>query len=115
MFGDGLNDTAALAGAHVSIAPASAAGAAQVAADVILLGNDLRSLLGVIDIARKSRRLIAENLVFAAAYNVVSLPLALAGMLTPFVAAVLMSSSSILVMLNAMRLGHRRETRGASG
>ena len=115
MFGDGLNDAAALTGAHVSVAPASATGAAQVAADVILLGNSLESLLGVVDVARKSRRLIAENLVFAAAYNVVSLPLALAGMLTPFVAAVLMSSSSILVMLNAMRLGRLREARGGSG
>ncbi len=114
MFGDGLNDAAALAYAHVSVAPASATGAAQVAADVILLGNSLEALLGVIDIARKSRRLIAENLVFAAAYNVVSLPLALAGMLTPFIAAILMSSSSILVMLNAMRLGHLPETRRAS-
>ncbi|MDE2914594.1 MAG: heavy metal translocating P-type ATPase [Paracoccaceae bacterium] len=115
MFGDGLNDAAALAGAHVSIAPASATGAAQVAADVILLGKNLESLLDVIDIARTSRRLIAENLVFAAAYNVVSLPLALAGMLTPLVAAILMSSSSILVMLNALRLGHLREIRKASG
>ena len=114
MFGDGLNDAAALASAHVSVAPASATGAAQVAADVIVLGNNLESLLDVIDIARKSRRLIAENLVFAAAYNVVSLPLALAGMLTPFIAAILMSSSSILVMLNAVRLGRLPEIRRVS-
>ncbi len=104
MLGDGLNDAPALAAAHVSLSPSSATDAAQNAADVILLGESLLPLLRVIDVARSCRRLIAQNLAFAAVYNILSLPLALAGMLTPLAAAILMSSSSLLVMANALRL-----------
>ena len=104
MLGDGLNDAPALGAAHVSLSPSSATDAAQNAADVILLGESLLPLLRVIDVSRACRRLIAQNLAFAAVYNVLSLPLALAGMLTPLAAAILMSSSSLLVMANALRL-----------
>ncbi len=105
MVGDGLNDAPALGAAHASVSPGSSTDVAQNAADILMTGRSLLPLLGAIDIARQSRQLIKQNLYFAAFYNVVTIPVALAGGLTPLVAALLMSSSSILVMLNARRLG----------
>ncbi|ESW62560.1 MAG: ATPase [Rhodobacter sp. CACIA14H1] len=104
MVGDGLNDTAALAAAHVSISPASALDAARVASDIVLLGQDMAPIGDALRIARQASRRIVENFGISAAYNVVAVPLALVGMATPLAAAAAMSLSSITVSLNALRL-----------
>ncbi|MGI9506550.1 MAG: HAD-IC family P-type ATPase, partial [Geminicoccaceae bacterium] len=105
MIGDGLNDAPSLAAAHVSMSPSSAIAVTQTAADIILTGDRLTPAITAIDTARRAKKLIRENLLLATLYNVVTLPIALAGGLTPLIAAILMSSSSLLVMLNAMRIG----------
>ncbi len=104
MVGDGLNDTAALAGAHVSISPASALDAARVASDIVLLGQDMSALPDALRISRQAARRMVENFGISAAYNVVAVPLALMGLATPLAAALAMSLSSITVSLNALRL-----------
>ena len=104
MVGDGLNDTAALAGAHVSISPASALDAARTASDVVLLGHDMAPIGDALRIARQARRRIKQNFAISALYNVVAVPLALIGLATPLAAALAMSLSSITVSLNALRL-----------
>lgn len=104
MVGDGLNDTAALTGAHVSISPASALDAARVASDIVLLGQDMGPIGDAMRIARQSTRRIRENFALSAGYNVIAVPLALMGMVTPLLAALAMSLSSITVSLNALRL-----------
>ena len=104
MVGDGLNDTAALAAAHVSISPATALDAARVASDIVLLGNDIEPLSEVTIIARKATRRIKENFAIAAVYNMIAVPVALLGFATPLIAALAMSASSITVSLNALRL-----------
>jgi P-type Cu2+ transporter len=104
MVGDGLNDTAALARAHVSISPATALDAARVASDIVLLGADMAPIAGALRIARQARRRIIENFALSAGYNVIAVPLALVGLATPLAAALAMSLSSITVSLNALRL-----------
>ncbi|WP_170337112.1 heavy metal translocating P-type ATPase [Ruegeria arenilitoris] len=104
MVGDGLNDTAALAAAHVSISPASALDAARVASDIVLLGNDLSPIADACDTAVKATKRIRENFQIATVYNVIAVPLAVAGLATPLIAALAMSTSSITVSLNALRL-----------
>lgn len=103
MVGDGLNDAAALVGAHVSLAPGTALDAARVAADGVVLGGDLRAVSDTLRLARRARRRIRQNLALAALYNAVAIPVAVAGLATPLMAAAVMSSSSILVVLNAVR------------
>lgn len=104
MVGDGLNDTAALTAAHVSISPASALDAARVASDIVLLGGNLAPIAEATLTAQSAVRRIKENFQIATVYNVIAVPLALAGLATPLIAALAMSSSSITVSLNAMRL-----------
>jgi len=104
MVGDGLNDTAALAGAHVSISPASALDAARVASDIVLLGQDLAPIAEACGVARRATRRIRENFRIATIYNIIAVPLAIAGLATPLIAALAMSTSSITVSLNALRL-----------
>lgn len=104
MVGDGLNDTAALAAAHVSISPSSALDAARAASDIVLLGSDLSPIADALRIAVQARRRIKQNFALSLAYNVVAVPVALAGFATPLIAALAMSSSSITVSLNALRL-----------
>ncbi|MFV2053954.1 heavy metal translocating P-type ATPase [Aliiroseovarius sp. YM-037] len=104
MVGDGLNDTAALAAAHVSISPASALDAARVASDIVLLGSDLSPLADAVTTATKATRRIKENFAIAALYNLIAVPIALSGFATPLAAALAMSFSSITVSLNALRL-----------
>ncbi len=104
MVGDGLNDTAALAAAHVSISPAQALDAARVASDIVLLGTDILPIAEALRVAVLARRRIKENFAISIGYNIVAVPLALVGLATPLAAAVAMSLSSISVTLNAMRL-----------
>jgi P-type Cu2+ transporter len=104
MVGDGLNDTGALAAAHVSISPASALDAARVASDIVLLGQDMAPIADAVRISRQSVRRMVENFLISGGYNVVAVPLALVGAATPLAAALAMSLSSITVSLNAMRL-----------
>lgn len=104
MVGDGLNDTAALAAAHVSISPASALDAARVASDIVLLGQDLEPIGPACITARQATRRIRQNFTIATVYNVIAVPLAVAGLATPLIAALAMSASSITVSLNALRL-----------
>ncbi|MGB3279758.1 MAG: heavy metal translocating P-type ATPase [Pseudorhodobacter sp.] len=104
MIGDGLNDTAALAQAHVSISPASALDAARTASDIVLLGQDMAPVADAMRIAKQSTRRIRENFALSAGYNIVAVPLALMGLATPLMAALAMSASSITVSLNALRL-----------
>lgn len=104
MVGDGLNDTAALAGAHVSISPASALDAARVASDIVLLSPSLSGLPQAVSTARQSTRRISENFQIATLYNILAVPLAVAGLATPLIAALAMSTSSVTVSLNALRL-----------
>lgn len=103
MVGDGLNDTGALASAHASLAPASALDAARVVSDGVLLATDLRAVAQTSDLARRARRRIRQNLALAALYNAVAIPVAVLGHATPLMAAAVMSSSSILVVMNAVR------------
>ncbi|WP_193139530.1 MULTISPECIES: heavy metal translocating P-type ATPase [unclassified Meridianimarinicoccus] len=108
MVGDGLNDTAALSAAHVSISPASALDAARVASDIVLLGTDLSELAPARATAQQAIRRIRENFRIATVYNVIAVPLAVAGLATPLIAALAMSASSITVSLNALRVGARK-------
>ena len=104
MVGDGLNDAPVLAGADVSIAVADGAALAQRAADFVTTGASLARIPAAVALARRTRRIIRQNLAWAIAYNVLALPLAAAGLVTPWIAALGMAVSSLTVTLNALRL-----------
>ncbi|MEL6681156.1 MAG: heavy metal translocating P-type ATPase [Pseudomonadota bacterium] len=107
MVGDGLNDTGALAAAHASISPATAADASRAASDIVLLNDSLSPLIELPAVARAARARITENFTISTIYNVIAVPIALAGFATPLIASIAMSTSSITVLLNALRLKGR--------
>ncbi len=110
MVGDGINDAAAMALAHVSIAPGTAADVSQLASDIVLRGASLMPLVEAVDVARKAHRLVLQNFAMAALYNLTAIPLAASGLVTPIVAAATMAGSSLLVTLNALRLAAGRQS-----
>jgi P-type Cu2+ transporter len=104
MVGDGLNDAPALAGAHVSLSPVSAVHLSQAAADAVFLGDKLQPIVDALRLSRKARAAIEQNLWISAGYNVIAVPIAVAGFVTPLMAAVAMSASSLAVTANALKL-----------
>jgi Cu2+-exporting ATPase len=104
MVGDGINDAPVLAGADTSIAPAHGALLAQTSADVIMLGDSLLPVTTAIRMSGKTLRIVRQNLAWAIVYNALALPLAAAGLVPPWLAAIGMSASSLIVVLNALRL-----------
>lgn len=107
MVGDGLNDTGALAAAYASVSPATAADASRAASDIVLLNDSLIPLIELPLVAKAAKARIVENFGISTVYNLIAVPIALAGFATPLIAAIAMSTSSITVLLNALRLRGR--------
>ncbi len=107
MVGDGLNDTGALAAAYASVSPATAADASRAASDIVLLNDSLEPLIELPLVAKAALARIKENFTISTIYNVIAVPIALAGFATPLIASIAMSASSITVLLNALRLKGR--------
>ena len=104
MIGDGLNDGPALAAGHASMAPGSASDVGKNASDCIFMGDRLMPVVDTIRMARRTQAIVRQNFALAIGYNVIAVPLAFAGLVTPLVAAIAMSGSSLIVVGNALRL-----------
>ena len=115
MIGDGLNDSAALRAAFVSMSSAEALDITQTASDIVFQGDRLYPIKETYEVAKFSDKLVKQNLIFSLIYNIITIPLAMFGIATPIMAAIIMSSSSLIVVLNSLRLNHSKSKNSVLG